>query len=580
MAIPFLNNINLSDNQLLNAKLQVTGSAPTAAAGQIYFNSTDNVAKYHNGTAWVDIPRQISVGGTSLADSQAINLVAGANVGIAESSGTITISSSDQFQGTVTSVSSSTAGDALDVTVTNGTTTPDLAFTWAGNPASYVRGDGTLATFPTIPTVPSNIVETVVTTNGTFIDLTPTTATSGDVTITADLSASGTPGDTVYLRGDNAWAPISGIPGTYKFTLSDNASPTPVTGLVVEDDTVQIAANADLTSNLTGETTASKLLTVGLKVDSGLGNANNYVLNQGTEVATADDTIPFNDYTPGATPPSTQTNIVKKTTFGTIPVTALTEVKTYIDNAVAGGLIYQGGFDGSTGFVDGTTDYLDNRGTQIAVNKGWTYTVTVAGTFYGEAVEVGDVLIAEDNLSSGNGSLSDWTTVQNNVDLASLTQVGIGNVNAEPAGNLGGIAVSYNAGTAKVGLDINALADDPLEEQPNNYFIPIYNSADDENKKVASSDLLNAINSATSFAGDIGNGSATSIRLENSGATAPNINHGLGTDSTAFMVQLVDNATGETVYADVSRGAGGQVTIDFATPPALAGIKVLIQKIG
>ena len=97
MAIPFLNNINLSDNQLLNAKLQVTGSAPTAAAGQIYFNSTDSVARYHNGTAWVDIPRQISVGGTGLADSQAIDLVAGANVGIAESSGTyVTVMMADK----------------------------------------------------------------------------------------------------------------------------------------------------------------------------------------------------------------------------------------------------------------------------------------------------------------------------------------------------------------------------------------------------------------------------------------------------------------------------------------------------
>jgi len=149
MAIPFLNNINLSDNQLLNAKLQVDTTAPTAAAGQIYFNSTDGVARYHNGTTWVDIPRKISVGGTALAYSQAIDLVAGTNVGIAEASGVITISSTDQFQGTVTSVSSSTTGDALDVTVTDATTTPDLAFTWAGDATKYVNGLGNLVAFPT-----------------------------------------------------------------------------------------------------------------------------------------------------------------------------------------------------------------------------------------------------------------------------------------------------------------------------------------------------------------------------------------------------------------------------------------------
>ena len=55
MAIPFLNNINLDDNQLLNAKLHVTSSAPTAAKGQIYLDSTSNVdkLKYYDGSGWV-----------------------------------------------------------------------------------------------------------------------------------------------------------------------------------------------------------------------------------------------------------------------------------------------------------------------------------------------------------------------------------------------------------------------------------------------------------------------------------------------------------------------------------------------
>jgi len=59
MAIPFLNNINLSDNQLLNAKLQVTSTAPTAAAGQIYFDSTvgDKTANYYSNATdtWVSL---------------------------------------------------------------------------------------------------------------------------------------------------------------------------------------------------------------------------------------------------------------------------------------------------------------------------------------------------------------------------------------------------------------------------------------------------------------------------------------------------------------------------------------------
>ena len=49
-------------------------------------------------------------------------------------------------------------------------------------------------------------VETIDTSNTTFIDMTPTTPTSGDVVITASLSATGTPDNTKFLRGDNTWA--------------------------------------------------------------------------------------------------------------------------------------------------------------------------------------------------------------------------------------------------------------------------------------------------------------------------------------------------------------------------------------
>ena len=442
MAIPFLNNIDLSDNQLLNAKLHITSTAPTAATGQIYFDSTadpggnpptyDLTAKYYSNDTdlWVSLKEY-----------------------------------------------SFPAGSFITGTVTGTTPKPIITF---------------------------------------------------------DLSATGTADDTTYLRGDNQWEPISAIPGTYKFTIKDNASPTPVTGTVDEDDTVQIAANSDLTSNLAGQATTTKTLTVGLKVDGGVGVSNNYIVNQGSATAAADDTIPFNDYTSNIDP-LLDTDIVKKTTFGTIPVESLTLVKNYIDSSIAGGLIYQGGYNATTNIPA-----LDNRDgtTQIAVNKGWTYTVTTAGTFYGEVVEVGDVLIAEDNLSSGTGSLSDWTTVQNNIGIATAgTDTGVG--------------------AAVIGISR-------------------YDNAD----FTVSANGFVQLNSANSFSGTIGDNAATSIQLVDTGAVAPNINHGMGTDSSSFMIQLVAVSSGETVYADVTRGASGLVTIDFAVAPAANDIRVLIQKIG
>ena len=561
MAIPFLNNINLSDNQLLNAKLQVTGSAPTAAAGQIYFNSTDSVAKYHNGTAWVDIPRQISVGGTSLADSQAIDLVAGANVGIAESSGTITISSSDQFTGTVTSVGASTAGDALDVAVTNATTTPDLAFTWAGAASQYIDGAGNLTTFPTIPTVPSNIVETIITTNGAFIDLTPATATDGNVTITADLSAGGTPSTTTYLRGDNSWEPISAIPGTYTWTLAgDNGGPTSIPSATA----VTIVGGDDLETTLVGTD-----LTVDLKVGPGdVGTSDNYVLNQGIAVADADDSIPFNSYTPGGNPPSTQVNVVKKTTLGTIPVTALTLVKTYIDESVTGLLQFIGGFDANTGDLDSplTTDLYTN--TALAV--GDLYVVSTAGNFFGNVatpLTPGDSVIVQTAAAAGAAVEGDFIVVQSDTDLATLATVGIGNVNIDGAGNKDGLSLAYASGTATVGLDITNLPNLSVTlaaADLANLEIPLYNGdTSDANEKIEVATLLSAASSQISH--------ATTI------TDTATISHGLS--SSDVMVQLYDITTGETVYADVDRISTTQVTITFASTPTNS-VRVLVQKIG
>ena len=59
----------------------------------------------------------------------------------------------------------------------------------------------------------TGLVDSINTTNGTFINLTPTSQTVGDVVITADLSATGkgTPTSDYFLRGDNTWAIPGGI---------------------------------------------------------------------------------------------------------------------------------------------------------------------------------------------------------------------------------------------------------------------------------------------------------------------------------------------------------------------------------
>ena len=473
MAIPFLNNIDLSDNQLLNAKLHITSTAPTAAAGQIYFDSTTNPGE--------DPP-------------------------------------------------------TYDLTAKYYSNATD---TWVSL-KEYSFPTGTYVTGALTGTTPKPI-------------------------ITFDLNAvdaAVVPISERYLTKSNKWAEISLIPGTYTWTLAGNVGgPTSIPSATA----VSIIGGQDLETTLVGTA-----LTVDLKVDGGVGVSNNYIVNQAVAVAAADDTIPFNDYTPNVDP-LLDTDIVKKTTFGTIPVEALTLVKNYIDSSVAGGLIYQGGFDGSTGFVTGTSDYLDNRtgSNQIAVNKGWTYTVTTAGTFYGEVVEVGDVLIAEDNLSSGTGSLGDWTTVQNNIDLASLTQVGIGNVNAPLVTDLDtlGISVAYAAGTATVGLDIIGLpaySGNAITPDTASLFIPLHNADNsDSNEIITIEGLAPIISGSLSKSGTI-----------TAGNLSGTVTHAFGINT---LVQTI-NSSGDTVFCDVTRTATTSVaTIAVAEA---TDITILVQKIG
>lgn len=345
-------------------------------------------------------------------------------------------------------------------------------------------------------------------TDGTFIDLTPNTTQGGAATLTADLSATGTPDNTKYLRGDNTWSPVSGISGTtydldtiqvasnVAIVLVGSDSTTDTVTLVAgtnitltDDGAANItidAANPDQTVTLTGEVTGTGTTSISTTVSDGVLDVDNF---NAAAIVTAVEGIENNN------------------NDTTLPTSAA--VKAYVDAAVVGGLIYQGGYDAAT-----NTPNLDSPPTIAGIKKGWTYTVTVDGTFFTEQVRVGDVLIAEVDSPT---TLADWTTVQNNIDIASLTQIGIGNVNAGA-----GIGVSYSNGTATITA------------------------------------------ATTSATGQITAGSLTGT-----------VNHTFGINT---MVQTYDVATGDTVFCDVTRTTTS-VTATIAQTNA-SNIIILVQKIG
>ena len=83
-------------------------------------------------------------------------------------------------------------------------------------------------------TITNSGVLSVTTTDGTFIDLTPNSATTGAVTVTADLSATGSPSATTFLRGDNVWATPAGAYTSWSLEADSGSAVDITDGLRVD----------------------------------------------------------------------------------------------------------------------------------------------------------------------------------------------------------------------------------------------------------------------------------------------------------------------------------------------------------
>lgn len=614
MAIRYLDNLNLEENQLLNASLQQVATDPTGFAGQIIFNTTSKTFKYYSGSAWIELDGSGDIAGVT----------AGTGLSGGGTSGTVTVSV--DYLGSDNIILSAGAAPAV--------TDTDLILISDETDSNVYK-----TAISTLPfTDNTGTVTSVGTSSGTFISVTGGTITTTG-TIGADLSATGTASNTTFLRGDNVWASIPS--GYQNWTIG---ATTGTSALIDNKDTVDIVGGTGLSSSISTTGTAS---TVTLDLDNTAVTAGSYALAsitvdaQGritaasagsagsmssfdvagdtgtaqtitngntltfvggegidtsaaatdnlnivldlTELPARTATIdPKTDYLIGlfdkgadqnktfindltlsmfSAPTANLSIASNKLTNVTDPTAAQdAATKNYVDTTFAGSgaLIFQGSYDASA------------TPPSAGVLKGWTYVVTVAGDgggFFTTPLEVGDLIISNINTPTTE---ADWTEVNKNIDVATDTIQGVANFP-----KAGGLAISSGAvslpNVVTAGSFGSATQSPSVTVDAKGRVTAISNNS----IQITSSQVTNFCDdvracekAATEFVVTIGDG-----------ATNPwPINHRLGT--LDVMVQAYDVKTLANVMVDIVRIDVDNIEIVTAKPLQPNSVRVLIKAVG
>ena len=246
--------------------------------------------------------------------------------------------------------------------------------------------------------------------------------------------------------------------------------------------------------------------------------------------------------------------------------------KQYVDNAVVGSLQIKGGFNATTGVIDGGTDNLTTGAARVAIAIGDFYVCTTAGDFFGNAatpLTVGDQVICNTAAAVGDSVEGDFVIVQSDTDLATATTVGLASfptsggltVNASGAVALdarAGVVGTYGAVTKSLQITADGKG--------------IITGIADANIAIPSTQVTDfctaveaCVGTGLNYAANIGDGSATSYA----------VTHALGTRDV--IVQVYDNTTFDTVICDVVRTSTTVVTLSTTTALATNAARVLIS---
>ena len=560
MAINFLNSIDLNQLELIHAVIenQATDAlAGTGVDGQVYYNTTDKLIKVYDAgaSAWKTVGKY---------DDLNFTVTSGTNSGVMSLRNGVTIIDSVTFQ--------ATPGQGLSISAANDIITINHADTSSVSDSDNANGvvlqDITFDTFGHVQTIgttdlDSRYVQSVTGGDG----ITVTGGTGSTPAVAVDYSSGA---DNLINSATATTLFATGIPYTnYLLTAVDNPGVANGETKKIRSENIPLnafgAADGDISlgnnkitsvANPTSNQDAATKQYVDAAVIGLLEYQGGY--NASTNSPALDTAISISAVGSGSGPFT-----------GTVPTTggSGTGMTVYAATNPSGGLITARVVNGGSGYVVGDIISLtiaNHSGQGVAVGsvpianieKGWTYTITTGGYFYNELVGPGDVIIAEVNVPTEQDA---WTKVQNNIDLADELQVGIGNV---VAGTSETITAPYTNGTATLDVvDSTAIQKGAVIVAAGDGIGVAYSSG----TATVSLDKISFTNTGPATA-------STSY-------TIPGTTHFLGNDSSIIMVQLVEVATGETVYADVTRGASGLITITFAESQAANSYRALLQKI-
>jgi hypothetical protein len=565
MARTFLVSLDLNKNELLNARIQNLSTAPSSpVSGQIYYNSTDNILYFYNGTAWIqatgdsetvqDIVGAFTVGGTGITKTYndaantltfAIDTSVTADLTTAQ---TLTNKKLSDSTTTIVDVTDATKAIKFDVTGTTGTT-------------------GTIATaFTTTKTITlPDATDTLVgkATTDTLTNKTLTSPTIDTPALTLSSTTSTTEGRIAW-DGTNDQLKIGDGAATRTISPDDKAATLTNKSISGTTNTLSNIANASLTnSTISGKALGTNLdaLTIGtgLSGTSYNGSAAVTVAIDST-VATLTGSQTLTNKTLGAS-----TTLGADLAAGSFKITGLADpvsaqdaaTKAYVDNAVVGidwkasvraattvtGTLTTDFANGS--IIDGVTLATGNRillKNQATGSQNGIYTVNATGaptrsTDADVAAEITAsfaVFVEEGttNADSGWTLTNDGTVTVGTTALVFTQFTGLGQVTA-------GTGLVKTGNTINVGAGTGILA-----------------NTDDV--------AIDTTVVARKYTTTIGTGALTSIT----------VTHSLG--NQYVHAQVFDAGSNVLVDCDVTLTSSSQTTFGFAVAPTTNQYRVVI----